>query len=249
MNTNTPHTPIHETVEKAILDGKVTMRSSLHFVLRSIGIVLLLIGIAFLSSIIVNFIVFSIALQSHHELLGFGVRGALAFLSFFPWLLFAIDIALVGLVLHLIQSFRFGYKTPTLYLILMLVCCTLTIGFAIERSGTPLNTLVMDRTEFHQIPPPLMRMMGIPPPRGEKKRPLCHCEVVEVRGGGSLFARDTRTGVMYEFRIRNTSPYATTSKLMPGDLVVIAGNFDGDGDDDDVIDTYGLKKIHSASPE
>ena len=109
MEPNTPQKHIQESVTEAIRSGKVTMRSSFHFLLKSIVVVAALLCVFVLSTIILNFILFSIHIQSHHELLGFGLLGILAFIGHFPWMLFCIDIALVVLVISCSLSYSLVY--------------------------------------------------------------------------------------------------------------------------------------------
>jgi hypothetical protein len=245
METNTPHNSIREKVTATIAAGDVTMRSPLHFIFKSVLLVSALLGIFLLSTVILNFILFSIRVSEHHALLGFGIRGWIAFIHFFPWILFFIDVALVVAVIFLLRSFRIGYKTPTLYLLFGLLAIVILMGVCIEKGGGELNTRMLNRAEEGRLPVPFPRMM-----RGAEPSPehnfFCRCEVVSVDvSTGMLIARERRTGEVFTLRIPQGAPYATTTGLIPGDTVFIAGMDDGDGDADDVVRIFGIKRMRT----
>ncbi len=158
-------------------------------------------------------------------------------------MLFFLDIALAVLVLYLLQSFRLGYKTPLVYLGVTLLVFVVLVGLLVERLGEPINIRFMRHVEEGGLPPPFPLMMGRGETMRDIRRPLCTCEVVRVSEEGMLFARDLRSGRVYTFTIRSGSTYATTTSLAPGDRVIILGKHDGDGDADDVLDAYGIKKL------
>ncbi len=243
MDTNSHNNTIHTKVTAAIQSGTVQMRSSFHFVWKTAVLVSALIGIFIFSSAILNYIVFTVRIQSHHELLGFGVVGMLAFLHFFPWALFCIDIALAVLVVYLLQSFRLGYKTPHIYVGALLCASVILVGLVFERMGEPLNLKFMERMEAGGLPVPLPLVMGARDSMRDTRRPLCKCEVVRVTDEGRLIARDLRSDRVYTFILPENARYATTTSLVPGDRVIILGHHDGDGDADDVLDAYGIKKL------
>ena len=116
METENTHKSIREKVTAQIQSGVVTMHSPFHFALRSIALFASLLGATLVSTLILNFILFTIHFNNHHQLLGFGTNGWIAFLKFFPWPLLIIDLVFIGLVVHLVRSFRVGYKIPILYL-------------------------------------------------------------------------------------------------------------------------------------
>ncbi len=244
MEPNTPHTPnIREHVKDAIASGKVTMHSSLHFVFKTVLLIGALTVILILTTAILNFILFSIHVQSHHELLGFGMLGLLAFLNHFPWTLFFIDVALVVLVIYLVRSFRFGYRFPMVYTAGILLILIILCGMFLEQASTPVNQNIMMRVDEGRLPQPLPHLMDGARTKPPYARPLCKCEVLEVRGDGVLIARDVRTGRSLTFVFAPSDRYATTTGITPGDIVFVAGNFDGDGDEDDIVRVFGLKRL------
>src|SRR4051812_6361492 len=98
MEKQEQHKPAVSMQEKVL--GKIHARElSMHpryyFVLRVAALVLVALGILFISVFIFNFLLFSIRINSQDTFLAFGPRGWGAFLVFFPWDLFAIDAVLV----------------------------------------------------------------------------------------------------------------------------------------------------------
>lgn len=243
MEHNSSEKSIHQNVSQAIQSGQVTMRSSFHFLGKSILLGCVLVVMFGLSSIILNYILFSIRIQGHHELFGFGLVGVLAFFHFFPWILFFLDCALAVLVIYLLQSFRFAYKTPLLYLGALLMGGVIIAGFLVERIGEPLNARFMHRMEQGALPAPLPVMMGHRESIRDPRHPLCVCEVIRVMDAQMLIARDVRSGRVYSFTLHTNSPYASTASLIPGDRVVILGQHDKGRDTDDILDVYGIRKI------
>jgi hypothetical protein len=243
MEPNTPQHHIREAVQNAIATGEVTMRSPIHFLFKTVVLIGAMCAIFVLSTIILNFILFSIQVQSHHELLGFGVPGFLAFLNHFPWLLFFIDVALVIVVLYMLRTFSLGYKVPVAYLGVALLCIVVSLGFLVEEASEPMNRSFMIRVDDGRLPRPLPMFTDGIRTRPVRERSLCTCEIIEVREGGSLTARDIRTGDVLTFIVQPGASRATTTGLTQGDIVFIAGSFDGDGDEDDRVTAFGIKHI------
>ncbi len=234
------HTAIVEKIEA----GAVTMRSPLHFLFKTIVLISALIGVFLTSTVILNFILFSIHHNSHHTLLGFGPLGWGAFLHFFPWALFCIDVVLVSVVLYLLRSFRFGYKTPKLYLIALLAFGVVVVGTVIEKSSEVFNMQVMHRVEEGRLPRPLPHALNSMHMNGKAEHGLCICEVVTADDStGLLVARERRSGKIFNFKVDIQSSYATTSGLLPGDVVFIAGEHRNTVSDDDTLTVFGIKRM------
>ncbi len=251
MEPENTHKSIRDTVAEKIKLGAVSMHSPLHFVLRSIALLSALFGVLVVSTLILNFILFSIRFNGHHELLGFGFSGVCAFLKFFPWPLLVIDIVLIGLVVYLFREFRAGYRIPTLYLGILLFVSVSALGLLLEET-TPFNGHVLEELRENRLPRPLpfvMDRMHMPPRTNHN---VCHCEVLSIEKEGYIYARDMRTGRELKVSIRTPSVYATTSNLASGDIVFIAGLYDEDNDDEEeeerekkegIIEVYGIKKL------
>ena len=225
---------IIEKVTAQITSGKVQMRSRTVFVLKSITLTVLAFVVFTSSTLIVNFMLFSIHMQSAEELLEFGPRGWYAFFLFFPWGLLLVDILSTVLLVMLFRTFRFGYRVPLLYIFGALVVMATFFGITLERH-TPMNAFIMHRVDRDDMLEPVRLFSGVhtpPPPR----EGTCHCEVVSVTDGAHLLVRDAFTGKEFVAVISDET-HATTTNLKSGDRVFLAGEME-----DGVFEIFGLKR-------
>ncbi len=243
METNNTHTQLEHRVTDAIQSGKVHMHSPLHFTVRLVLLVCLLIGVLILSLVLINFIVFSIRFYGHIDLLTFGIRGFVTFFTFFPWFLLAVDVLLITASLYLIRTFRFGYTMPIVYLGLLLFVTVVGVGYMMRHHTDGVNESMMRHIlddRMSTLLPSFVEGVRIPP----EKRPLCRCKVVEIHEGGIVIGEDMRTGRIVRFALDPVNKNATTSGLVPGDIVIIAHDqYRDDTDREDVRDAYGLRKV------
>ncbi len=232
---NTEHKKsIIEKVHAQIVSGKVCMRSRALFVLKGIALTLLAFLVFTTSTLIVNFMLFSIHMQSAEELLEFGPRGWYAFLLFFPWGLLVVDVVSTVLLVMLFRTFRFGYRVPLLYIFGTLLLGATLFGFTLERH-TPMNAFIMHRVDRDDMPEPvrLFGRMHTPPPPHEG---TCHCEVVSIIDDEHFMVRDAFTGSEFTAVVTDET-HATTSNLHIGDKVFLAGEME-----DGVFEIFGLKR-------
>ncbi|TSC85627.1 MAG: hypothetical protein G01um10148_1013 [Parcubacteria group bacterium Gr01-1014_8] len=223
-----------------IRSGKVAMTPRAYFVAKIVALLAVSLGIVFVTIFIFNFIFFSLRINGHETLLGFGPRGMQAFVYFFPWYLLVLDVALVGLLQWLLRNFRLGYQIPVLYLVAGLLLGAFAFGFALDR-GTPLNDVLHEGREH--LPRPIGGFY-----EGAQRSPtagsgMCHCVILAI-DGSTLTVRDTRDsggegGDVSTLRI--TLPpndrHATTSGLKVGDVIFIAGD-----ESEGVIEAFGIRR-------
>jgi hypothetical protein len=231
MNEKNTHNSIIESVTAKIASGEVRAHPHTLFVGKAIVFVILGVGVLITSAFIINFILFSIHLNSHEMLLQFGPRGWSAFLRFFPWGLLLIDIVCMIFLSMLVKQFRFGYRTPLLYILGGAVVLVVMSGFFIEQH-TPANRFFMG--EGKGMHSGMMRGMRTPP---QIEEGVCRCEIVSVRSDEEFVLRDTLTGKEF-VGISSPSAYGTTSALVVGDMVFIAGELE-----DDIFIIFGIRKI------
>jgi len=143
---------IKESVLKRIHRGDIRMRSRMYFVVRVLGLVLVAALVLVVTLFLLNFILFSIRLNRQDMLLAAGPHGWQAFASFFPWEWLALDVLLVLALQWLLRTFRWGWRTPALYVFGGLALLVLAAGFAVDR-GTTLNDDLFRMRE--QLPSPL----------------------------------------------------------------------------------------------
>ena len=119
---------------------------------------------------------------------------------------------------------------------------TLATGFALDR-GTYFNDNMMERAEGeHHLPPPFNALYG-----GARRPPhdgVCRCVITEI-GAGTLTVEDYRRGATTTLTVilPTDDARATSTDLEIGDLVMVAGDRDGD-----VIRAFGVRKAGDHGP-
>lgn len=234
MNEHKPSN-LKEQLLKDIRSGEVAMRPRYFFLLKIGALVAVATGVLCVTIFLFNFILFGIRINHHQELLGFGAQGWLIFFHFFPWYLLIIDIALIALLEYLLRRFKFGYKTPVLYLLGVLLAATVFAGFALDR-GTNVNDQLLEHSR--RLPPTLGHFYEgarRSPPPGDG---FCRCTILAIEGN-KLTVEDTRSGTTtLVILLPANNPRATTTALKVGDTVLIAG-----AEEDGVIRAFGVRKL------
>jgi hypothetical protein len=242
MEHNEQKPNMKDAILGKIESGSLKMHPKYYFVLRVAALVLVSIAIFLITVFLCNFLLFSIRINSSDSYLYFGPRGWGAFLAFFPWDLFAIDVVLVGVLLWLMRQFKFGYKSPMLYIVLFLIVVTVAAGAAIDRV-TDINDRFLNDADHNRLPGPVnvfyVNAHRLPPPG----QGVCKCVVVSA-GNGTLRVYDLRASTTpFTVTLPLNDPRATTSGLEPGDTIFIAGERVGS-----TIDAFGVRKIYFAQP-
>jgi hypothetical protein len=203
---------------------ELTMRPKLHFTLKSLALALVAIVILILSVSIGSFILFTIRASHQAALLGFGVSGYVLFFRFFPWTLLTLDILSIITLQWMLRKFRFGYKSPLLYLLLSIVAVTLLVSTVVDRSHG--SDSILRGAHHHGIPfvGNLFDQGRRPLPRGSG---VCPCTIMSV-------GTSTLTAVEY---IPNEPPRTiaiilpdsiATSSIHIGDRLLLVGREIGD---------------------
>lgn len=227
---------LRESVLAKIKNEHVTMRSRAYFWIKIAALVTVALLVLVVSVAICNFILFAIQASGSDQLLGFGSRGFALFIRFFPWWLLILDIGLIVLLEYLLRRFRFGYKSPVLYLLFGLLIVTISIGYTIERVTT-VNAYLRDRAHEKRLPGPFNEFFarsGRPP--GDHAG-MCRCTVRSVIGNTIIaddvdFATTTRITIV----VPDAESNATTSGIKVGDVIFVAGERRGD-----TITAFGIK--------
>lgn len=224
-----------EQILKRINANTLHMRPKLYFTAQVIALVALTFAILVISVFICNFILFSIRINSHDVLLGFGPRGFEAFIILFPWPLLVLDGGLIILLQRLLRKFRFGYKSPVLLLFAGLIVLTGAIGLILDRD-TPLNDVLLRGSDEHRLPMPIGDMYG----RARHLLPdagFCKCLITAI-DGNTLSVVDSRSTTTLRVILPMDDGHATTSGLSVGDTILVAGDRDGA-----IIEAFGVRKV------
>jgi len=149
MEHNHPPTMRDRILEKISAD-EVTMRPRLFFVLKVAAIVFVAFTALVLSIFICSYILFSIRVSSSMALMRFGPPGWLVFLQLFPWALLVVDTALLVLLEWMLRHFRFGYRSPVLYLLAALFVLIISASIVVDQSR--LSDRMLERARHRHVP-------------------------------------------------------------------------------------------------
>lgn len=166
MEHQPDRTPLKDRVLERIREKRVSMRPRSYFTFENflagfVALVILVVSVA-----ILNFIFFGLRVNGHESLLSFGPRGIAAFLLVFPWPLLALDVLLVLFLETLLRRYKFGYRSPTLYLLIGLLAVAITGGLAIDRA-TDVNDRLLNTADHGGLLPPfgeLYERIRVPAP-------------------------------------------------------------------------------------
>ena len=151
---NNNQTSIKDIVLHKIDTNEISMHSKKYFALRVIALVALVALVLIISASIFNFIFFSLRLSHQGNPFAGGSHGFGLFLEFFPWGLLLLDVIFVVLLEWLLRKFRFGYLTPSAYILIGLLLVVIGIGFGVDR-GTPFNDRMLHQADMHRLPRPM----------------------------------------------------------------------------------------------
>jgi len=235
---------LRDKVLAKISKEHVSPHSRAYFAAKIAVLAVIAFAVLAISVFLCNFIFFAIQASGSNHLLGFGNRGLQLFIRVFPWWLLVIDIGLVVILEALLRRFRFGYKSPVLYLLFGLAIVTISIAYTVDRA-TPFNDFLRDRAHEHRLPPPLNdiyeRSGELP---GGPDGGLCRCTITAIQGN-IIQADDIDVGTTTHLTIilPQNDERATSTGLTVGDVVFIAGDRDGG-----TLRAYGIQKLPPGSP-
>jgi len=236
------------TASKKVLDKiraqQVTMRPRFYFTLKSIAVAVVAILTLLLSVSIGSFILFTIRTSYETTLLGFGPSGLFIFLTLFPWPLLILDVACIMLLEWMLRWFRFGYRSPLLYLLFVILVIILSASSVIDTDRVSDSIL----RGAHDIDLPIIGDFydrgRRPPPPGSG---ACPCVVLAVNGNILTMQENIPNGLPEQVTVV-LPPGAATSSIHVGDKLFIVGTFnngtlnafgvhpmDGDNDADDGV--------------
>lgn len=235
MNEHNQDKNIKDEILRKIEAHELSMRPKVYFTLKVVVFTLLAFAVLVVTVFIFNFILFFFRLNSLAMLPGFGARGFIAFIRFFPWEFLLLDILLIFALQWVVRKFRFGYKTPTLYVLGGLVVVTALCGFIIDR-GTYFNDFLLHRADEQRLPMPFGKMY-MQARHSLQTSGICRCLIVAINGN-IVTVKDFDGSLPYTIVLPENSRRATTTYLKIGDRVFIAADVKSG-----VIHAFGLKKI------
>ena len=156
---------LKDSVLEKIKSNSAPMRSGSYFAGQIFIVGALAVLVLVLSVAICNFIFFNIGLNGPGSFLVLGFHGFFEFLEVFPWGLLVLDVLCIGLLEWLLRKFRFGYKSPMVYLLFGILVLVITLSIIID-CGTPLNDDLLHSADQHRLPPPFSNFI-----EGERQPP------------------------------------------------------------------------------
>jgi hypothetical protein len=231
---------LRERILGDITSGKVRQVPRVYYVFQSLLVSGLALLIPTLTIFICGFIFFSIRINSHDALLGFGTRGIFAFFAMLPWPLIILDVLLIILLRNLMRMFRIGYQTPSLYIGAGFLLITACLGFIIDHE-TDMNDRLHKRS--HMLPTPVGSWYRDAQPPRTPRSGMCRCEVVDKKGNVLLLRdRDNGTSTLRAI-IPDQIRRGSLENISVGDIVFVAGDEDGDS-----ITVFGIRSEHHKRP-
>ncbi len=238
-------TPIRESASNKVL-GKIrshelSIRPRFYFTLKSMALVVVALTTLLLSVSIGCFILFSIRTSYETSLLGFGPSGLLLFLLLFPWPLLLLDIASIALLEWMLRKFRFGYRSPLLYLLFGILVVILSVSAVIDNGRFSDQFLRGVRNRGVPIMGGIYDRGRRPPPPGSG---ACPCVVQSISGATVIMTESIPNEPVRTIQVIFPSSIAT-STLHVGEKLFVFGSYqdgvlhavgtramDGDTDDD-----------------
>lgn len=227
---------IKDRVLEQIKSGKVSMRSKAYF-LAKLGLLSFVTVLTTLVSIfLLSFIIFSSSLDGSLFLVRFGGYGLYNFVLTLPWYLLVVDIFLLLFLDLLLKSFRFGYKSPVLYLFIGTIVVVTIVSTTLNM--TSFHQRFMNTVGEGKVPflPNIYTGVG-----SEKQKPGTWKGYVGKINGNSFKFKYVK-GVSGEYgdaEVFAVNEITVVDKLLEGDLVFVAGNIL-----DNRIMAYGIKKLN-----
>ena len=138
IETTSQNNSLESRILKKIKSGEIHMRPKAFFILK-ISLLVFVALLTFITSVLLwSFIIFSIKVEGHLYLLGFGSYGLHHLMLIFPWFLFFGNVVLLLFLDWLLKLFKFGYHRSLVYLFLGTLFIITILG------------LIVNITHFHR---------------------------------------------------------------------------------------------------
>lgn len=229
--TNQEPKLIKDSVLEKIRSGEVKMRPQIHFVLKTILIVGVVLVVGGFVIFLISFIHFHLRASGVWYLPGFGFRGLGIYLKLLPWFLIFISLVLIVVLEILAKRFAFIWRRPIFYSLSAIILITLIGGFLIDRTPFHSGLFLQARQGKLPLAGPVYRDFGMPRFR-EVQRGVVE-EVIEKGFRIRTFDDQLLTVVL----TRETR-FPFGKEIKQGDSVVVMGKRE-----DDTVRAFGIRKI------
>jgi hypothetical protein len=247
---------IMKSVLEKIQAGDIRMKSRGYFMWKMALIIVLALLVLLTSAFFVSFISFSLRASGRLILLGFGWQGLKVFLLTFPWGLFLIDLVLVVVLERMLRSFKFGYRSPLVYLLGGVLVVVVVAGLAIDnetsfhsevwhaqRNGDMPAFLFGDLYNNVRQPPHdegvfrgTVVFMGIATPGGPAFL------ILKSDDQDSDINDSATTSQVWRVILPSNLNFAAQVDVSVGEQILVAGSVFPDG-----VHAYGIQKVPNAN--
>lgn len=235
MNHQNTEQEIRNNVLARIRGGTVHMHSRAYFVARVIAVTALAVLALLLSAFVLSFIIFSIHESGESFLLGFGRNGIVTFLTLFPWLLLATDIAILFVLQWLLQGFKFGYRVSLLGVFLAVFVSSGVLAVLIGL--TPVHAALLDRADRGELP--LVGRAYESIRESHADRGVFRGTVTSVRGNEIVISHDDGDDDEDDGARTVILPKDNETEFHEGDRAYVFGTDDGE-----VVEAEGARRFH-----
>ncbi len=219
MNNNLPKQLAEKVLSKLKTD-KVKMKPKIHFILRTLLIVLGIVVLALFILYLISFVTFTLRASGLWFLPGFGFHGVRILFTSIPWLLVLTALFLIVILETLVERFSFAYRRPILYSTIAIVLIVVVSSFLINK------------TQFH---PFLFRQAQegrLPPIAGEFYRGFSAPKFQDVHRGvvseitDDGFRVEMSDGEILEVIVSSETRFPFGTGIKESDTVIILGERD-----------------------
>ncbi len=229
-----------ERVLESIASREIKVHSKAYFAARIILLVIVVALALLVSIFIFNYVFFSLRISGKELLLGFGSQGWASFLFYFPWAFLIMDVILVGVLEWLLRKFRFGYRSPMLYLLIGLFAVSISAGYFMDRV-TGFDDVLLRQADRHYLIGPLGEAYESVRGSHLADEGVCECEIAAINGN-VFTARDINSTSSELLTIIAPPGYSGMVSLRVGSIVFVAGALSPSG----TIQAFGIGPLSTS---
>jgi hypothetical protein len=242
MTHSDPHNEsFRERVLADISSRKTRIYPKVYFILRTTLVIVVAILVLIVTIFIFNYVFFSLRVSGREYLLNFGVRGFSSFLEYFPWLLLAIDLVLIVILEWLLRRFRFGYRSPILYLLLGIFAITIAAGYLIDHA-TRIDDTLLHQADLNSLVGPFDEIYESVRGSHLVDEGVCECQIMKINGN-ILMAQDINSTSGVPLTVVLPMGYNLPPSVRAGSIVFIAGTLNPSN----TIQAFGLSSVATSN--
>lgn len=135
MNNDQEKNSIKDRILNEIKKGDIKMHPKFHFLLRLIILTTIIVLLILVIVFLISFIVFSSENNGARFLLGSGFSGVMSLMHSLPWIIILIVLIVILLIEGLVKKFKFAYRRPLIYSLLIILIIGLACGLLMHHES------------------------------------------------------------------------------------------------------------------